>query len=113
MISVLGNKRDGYLDLIEPTKGSEEEARRLRLINEFKMYPEEMKKVDDQWGPLEWRLQDAHAIFWAQQGINDVIKRFDVTGKDGDPDGVLNLEEVEAAGGDFTKLRRHIHTLTQ
>jgi len=109
MISVLGNKRDGYLDLIEPPKGSEAEARRLRLINEFKMYPEEMKKVDDQWGPLEWRLQDAHAIFWAQQGINDVIKRFDVTGEDGKPDGVLNLEEVEAAGGDFTKLRRIIY----
>jgi hypothetical protein len=54
-------------------------------------------------GPLEWRLPDAHAIYWAQQGIEDVTVRFDVDG-----DGILNTEEEEAAGGDFLKLRRII-----
>ena len=64
--------------------------------------------VDELWGPLEWRLPDAHAIYWAQQGIEDVTKRFDSDG-----DGVLNLEEEKAAGGDFLKLRRIIYQALQ
>jgi hypothetical protein len=77
------------------------------------MDPEKMKAVDDLWGPLEWRLPDAHAIYWAQQGIEDVTERFDVTGPEGVPDGVLNIEEEEAAGGDFLKLRRIIYQALQ
>jgi hypothetical protein len=67
-----------------------------------------MKAVDDLWGPLEWRLPDAHAIYWAQQGIEDVTGRFDLDG-----DGILNLDEEKAAGGDFLKLRRIIYQALQ
>ena len=67
-----------------------------------------MKAVDDLWGPLEWRLPDAHAIYWAQQGIEDVTGRFDLDG-----DGILNLVEEKAAGGDFLKLRRIIYQAFQ
>ena len=109
---VIGKRRDGYLDLIEPQ--SDEAIRRLKRLEEvFKMDPEKMKAVDDLWGPLEWRLPDAHAIYWAQQGIEDVTERFDVTGPEGVPDGVLNIEEEEAAGGDFLKLRRIIYQALQ
>ncbi len=109
---VIGTRRDGYLDLIEPQ--SDQASRRLkRLVDVFKMTPEKMKAVDDLWGPLEWRLPDAHAIYWAQQGIEDVTERFDVTGPEGVPDGVLNIEEEEAAGGDFLKLRRIIYQALQ
>ena len=72
-----------------------------------------MKAVDDLWGPLEWRLPDAHAIYWAQQGIDDVTEQFDVTGPDGEPDGILNTDEEKAAGGDFLKLRRVIYQALQ
>ena len=109
---VIGTRRDGYLDLIEPQ--SDQASRRLKRLEEvFKMDPEKMKAVDDLWGPLEWRLPDAHAIYWAQQGIEDVTERFDVTGPEGVPDGVLNIEEEEAAGGDFLKLRRIIYQALQ
>ena len=109
---VIGKRRDGYLDFIEPQ--SDEAIRRLKRLEEvFKMDPEKMKAVDDLWGPLEWRLPDAHAIYWAQQGIEDVTERFDVTGPEGVPDGVLNIEEEEAAGGDFLKLRRIIYQALQ
>ena len=109
---VIGKRRDGYLDLIEPQ--SDEAIRRLKRLEEvFKMDPEKMKAVDDLWGPLEWRLPDAHAIYWAQQGIEDVTERFDVTGPEGVPDGVLNIAEEEAAGGDFLKLRRIIYQALQ
>ena len=109
---VIGTRRDGYLDLIEPQ--SDQASRRLKRLEEvFKMDPEKMKAVDDLWGPLEWRLPDAHAIYWAQQGIEDVTERFDVTGPEGVPDGVLNIAEEEAAGGDFLKLRRIIYQALQ
>jgi hypothetical protein len=109
---VIGTRRDGYLDLLEPE--TDEDRRRLkRLKDVFKMTPEKMKAVDEMWGPLEWRLPDAHAIYWAQQGIDDVTERFDVTGPGGVPDGVLNTEEEKKAGGDFLKLRRVIYQALQ
>ena len=104
---VIGTRRDGYLDLLDPQ--TDQDRRRLkRLVEEFKMTPEKMKAVDDLWGPLEWRLPDAHAIYWAQQGIEDVTGRFDLDG-----DGILNLDEEKAAGGDFLKLRRIIYQALQ
>jgi len=104
---VIGTRRDGYLDLIKP-ETEQDRRRRKRLVEVFKMTPEKLKAVDDLWGPLEWRLPDAHAIYWAQQGIEDVTVRFDVDG-----DGILNTEEEEAAGGDFLKLRRIIYQALQ
>ena len=104
---IIGTRRDGYLDLLNPQTDSAK--RRLkRLIEVFKMTPQKMMAVDELWGPLEWRLPDAHAIYWAQQGIEDVTERFDVDG-----DGVLNLVEEKAAGGDFLKLRRIIYQALQ
>lgn len=109
---VIGLQRDGYLELLDPQ--TQQQTNRLeRLKTVFKMDPETMKRVDDMWGPLEWRLPDAHAIYWAQRGIDDVTERFDVTGPDGKPDGVLNSEEETAAGGDFLKLRRIIYQSLQ
>ncbi len=42
-------------------------ARRLR--EEYRMTPEAMAEVDERYGPLDWRLPQAHAIFWAYQGL--------------------------------------------
>ena len=33
------------------------------------MDPEFMKEVDERYGPLEWRLPEAHAIYWAALGL--------------------------------------------
>ena len=109
---VIGIRKDGYLDLLDP-KTDQEKRRFKRLKEEFKMDPHYMKRVDELWGPLEWRLPDAHAIYWAQRGIDDVIERFDTTGPDATPDGILNEAEVEASGGDFVKMRRIIYQSLQ
>jgi len=37
--------------------------------NQYKMDPEFVKKVDDEWGPLDWRLPEASAIYWAARGL--------------------------------------------
>ena len=33
------------------------------------MDPQFMKEVDERYGPLEWRLPEAHAIYWAALGL--------------------------------------------
>jgi hypothetical protein len=55
-------------ELIHPAN-ADQEARARILRDTFKMDPVFMKKVDDLYGPLEWRLPEAHAIYWAAQGL--------------------------------------------
>ena len=37
--------------------------------NKYKMDPVFAKKVDEEWGPLDWRLPEASAIYWAALGL--------------------------------------------
>lgn len=39
--------------------------RRHALIEIYKLDPATMREVDDTYGPLDWRLSQAHAIYWA------------------------------------------------
>ncbi len=39
------------------------------LRDKYKMDPEFIKKVNDQWGPLDWRVPEASAIYWAALGM--------------------------------------------
>jgi hypothetical protein len=57
-----------FEDLIRPgTEDARTRSRRLR--EEFKMNPEAMRDVDARWGPLDWRLPETHAIYWASVGM--------------------------------------------
>jgi hypothetical protein len=64
MQNVLGGRPD-FQALEHPTTAAEKErARRLREI--YKMDPKIIQKVDDEYGPFDWRLPDAHAVYWAE-----------------------------------------------
>jgi len=68
MISVLGREHPNWEELINPqTDEARERVRRLR--EEFKMDPEIMRQVDEEYGPLEWKLPETHAIYWASVGL--------------------------------------------
>jgi hypothetical protein len=41
---------------------------RERFQNTYKLIPGIMKEVDAAYGPLDWRLPYAHAIYWAYRG---------------------------------------------
>lgn len=41
-------------------------ARKLR--GEYKMKPEVMREIDARYGPFDWRVAEAHAIYWAYVG---------------------------------------------
>jgi hypothetical protein len=49
---------------------TEEDHRRARILREeFKLDPEFMLHVDEHYGPFDWRLPEAHAIYWADLGL--------------------------------------------
>jgi len=44
------------------------------LREKYKIDPAFAEKVNEEWGPLDWRLPEAHAIYWACQGLEDARK---------------------------------------
>ena len=58
-------------DLDELINAQTDDARRRfqLLTNKYKMDPKFMKQVDERYGPLEWRLPESHAIYWAALGL--------------------------------------------
>jgi len=68
-MAVVFDKKTPNLDeLIHPQTASQTNRAEL-LRNKFKMDPEFMKEVDERYGPLEWRLPESHAIYWAALGL--------------------------------------------
>ena len=68
MAKVFGKKKPDLEELIHPQTDDQRERARL-LRGTYKMDPEFMKQVDERYGPLEWRLPEAHAIYWAAVGL--------------------------------------------
>jgi hypothetical protein len=78
MTDLLGPFRTNLAALVTPET---DEARRTaaRLREQYKLEPKTMQQVDTLYGPLEWRLPEAHAIYWAHVGLElskDKDKRF-------------------------------------
>jgi hypothetical protein len=68
MTRVLGGGRPNYEELLNPQ--TDEAKARVKLLREkYKLDPARMKAVDEKYGPLEWRLPEAHAIYWAMIGL--------------------------------------------
>jgi len=55
-------------DLINPPD-AEARTNALVLREKFKIDPEFARKVDAQFGPFDWRLPEAHAIYWGALGL--------------------------------------------
>jgi hypothetical protein len=66
MQGVLGGRPD-FKELLNPTTPEwKERARKLEEV--YKMDPKIVQKVDEDYGPFDWRLPDAHAVYWAELG---------------------------------------------
>jgi hypothetical protein len=68
MAKVFGKKKPNLDELINARTADEKERAEL-LRKKYKMDPAFMKEVDERFGPLEWRLPEAHAIYWAALGL--------------------------------------------
>lgn len=59
--------------LLDPQ--TDEDRERLEILrNVYKMDPQLMKELDEQYGPLEWRLPEAHAIYWYARGLQQAAQ---------------------------------------
>jgi hypothetical protein len=68
MAQVFGKRTPDLEPLIHPR--TPDEQRRAKLLREkYKMDPQFMQEIDERYGPLEWRLPEAHAIYWAAEGL--------------------------------------------
>ena len=68
MAEVFDKKEPNLEELIHPQ--TIDQTNRARLLREkYKMDPEFMKQINEHYGPLEWRLPEAHAIYWAALGL--------------------------------------------
>jgi hypothetical protein len=59
--------RPNFAELNNPTTAEAQRTAKI-LREKYKLDPAIMEFVDKEYGPLEWRLPDAHAIYWAEAG---------------------------------------------
>ena len=70
MTNAMGSVKPDFGALINPR--TDEAAKHARLLREgLKMDPKIMQEVDKLYGPLEWRLPEASAIYWAHVGLQN------------------------------------------
>ena len=70
----VGGRFDGLINPQNPVQ--QEQARLLRA--KYKMDPLKMREVNERYGPLDWRLPEAHAIYWSSVGLDKSRKDEDV-----------------------------------
>ncbi|HTR42698.1 MAG TPA: hypothetical protein VMH87_13885 [Pseudomonadales bacterium] len=60
-------------NLVNP-QNAEDRTNAFILSTKYKINPAFAKKVNEEWGPLDWRLPEAHAIYWASVGLDQAAK---------------------------------------
>jgi hypothetical protein len=68
MTPFFGPNGTNFDALINP-RTAEERTNVFILKNTYKIGPVFAQKVDNDWGPLDWRLPEAHAIYWGAMGL--------------------------------------------
>ena len=68
MMTLFRGARPNFEEFKHPQTAEARERANL-LREKYKMDPEIMEEVDKRYGPLEWRLPEAHAIYWATVGL--------------------------------------------
>ena len=65
MTEVLGSHGKPNWDGLLNPQTDDARARAKLLREKYKLDPKLMQEVDGKYGPLEWRLPETHAIYWA------------------------------------------------
>ncbi len=74
MTELFGGPKPNFDELLNPR--TDQAQQRVRSLREkYRMDPQVMKEIDDRYGPLEWRLPEAHAIYWAVVGWKQCTKK--------------------------------------
>ena len=89
-ISEVFDKKTPNLDELIHPQTPDQQRRRDLLLNKFKMDPAVMKEVEERYGPLEWRLPEASAIYWGALGL----KKAEENPTKIKPDDLITLRRV-------------------
>lgn len=65
MTPFFGPNGTNFADLLQP-----QNTNAVLLREKYKIDPVFAQQVDAQWGPLDWRLPEAHAIYWGASGLD-------------------------------------------
>ncbi|HEX5398813.1 MAG TPA: hypothetical protein VFY06_07175, partial [Verrucomicrobiae bacterium] len=68
MTPFFGPDGTNFVDLIHP-QTAEERTNAFILRHTYNINPEFAQKVNEEYGPLDWRLPEAHAIYWYALGL--------------------------------------------
>jgi hypothetical protein len=68
MYELLGS--DGRPDALLNPQTEDTRRRAAILRDKYKLDPAWMKHVDEHYGPFDWRMPEAHAIYWADLGLS-------------------------------------------
>lgn len=77
MMVLFDDAKPDFEKLIAPQTDDERERAKL-LRTKYKMDPVRMKMLNELYGPLDWRLPEAHSIYWSSVGIDKCKKEDDV-----------------------------------
>jgi hypothetical protein len=69
----LAGEMNALFDGPRPDYAQNNGPRLRRAREEYKLYPEIMRAIEDEYGPLDWRLPETHAIYWAFRGIKSAV----------------------------------------
>jgi len=68
MMPFFGANGTNFSELLQP-QTAEAVAQAQLFTNKYKMDPAFAEKMNAQYGPLDWRLPEAHAIYWGAAGL--------------------------------------------
>ena len=68
MTPFFGPNGTNFDDLIHPQTAAER-TNAFVLAHQYKIDARFAQRVNTEWGPLDWRLPEAHAIYWASLGL--------------------------------------------
>ncbi len=74
MAGLFGENGTNYQSLLAPVTGTADWTNALVLKEKYKLEPEFIKMVDEKYGPLDWRLPEAHALYWGAKGLDQAAK---------------------------------------
>jgi hypothetical protein len=78
------------LDALVDPQTPEEQTNAFILRTQYRIDPAFAHKVNERWGPLDWRLPEAHAIYWASVGLDQAGKHPDKV----KPEDLIQLRRV-------------------
>ena len=89
MMPFFGPQGTNFDGLIHPASAAAR-AQAESFTNQYKINPVFAEKVNQEWGPLDWRTPEAHAIYWAALGLETAKEHPEKV----NPEDLIQLQRV-------------------